>query len=506
MNFRRLLRLLCLASLAAASCRPVSAPPGGVPPPPSPQLGLQAWTFRKLTLAETVAKAAALGINTIEVYPGQQLGGGIEGKLNPQLEPDKVEALKEILADNHVSIAGYGVVMNATVEEWKQIFAFAGSFGMRWISAEPPADMLPAISAMAKESGVKVAIHNHPAPSRYYDPMALMQTLAPYGPELGICADTGHWARSGFNPLEQLRLCLPRVITLHFKDLDEWTKNAKDVPWGTGVSDAAGMLAALRQNHFGGVVLMEYENDSDHLVGDLERCAGFFRASESWPLEKLIGGFVPPPGYTGDISKLWADERGGATPGVPKAGPLFKPDLSDADSPAGSWTFTDGILRSADTGAALWTTKDYGNFLLDLEFRVGPKANSGIFLRATDLARHLESALELEIIEGGPTTGTQASGALFSVKAPELPAAPVAGRWHRCTVVAHDRNIIVYLDGRRLHDARLEEWQHARQNPDGSPNNIRQPLRALPLRGRIGFQDFRGRGPVELRNITIMEL
>lgn len=506
MNFRALIPSFCLAALAVNSCRPVSPLPGGLPPPPSPQLGLQAWTFRKLTLAETVAKAAALGINTIEVYPGQQLGGGIEGKLNPQLEPAKVEALKKILADNHVSISGYGVVMNATAGEWKQIFEFAKSFGMQWISAEPPADMLPAISHMAKESGVKVAIHNHPAPSRYYDPVALMQTLAPYGPELGICADTGHWARSGFNPLDQLRLCLPRVITLHFKDLDEWTKNAKDVPWGTGVSDAAGMLAALMQNRFGGVVLLEYESDSDHLADDLERCAGFFRSAKAWGLDKLIAGLVPPPGYSGDISKVWADEHRGAAAGGPASVPLFKTDLSNADSPAGSWTFTDGILRSTDSGAALWTTEDYGDFLLDLEFRVGPKANSGIFLRATDLPRHLESALELEIIEGGPPTGTQASGALFSVKAPELPAAPVAGRWHRCTVVAQNRNIVVYLDGRRLHDARLEEWQRARQNPDGSPNNIRQPLRALPLRGRIGFQDFRGRGPVEFRNITIMEL
>jgi sugar phosphate isomerase/epimerase len=500
MNSRALISALCLAALVVASCRP------GTPPPPLPELGLQAWTFRKLTLAEAITKTSQLGIRSIEVYPGQKLGGGIEGSLTPQLEPAKIEALKKILAENHVTIAGYGVVMQATDEEWKQIFAFAKSFGMRWISAEPPAEMLPTLFAMAKESGIKVAIHNHPAPSRYSDPDALMQTLAPYGPELGLCADTGHWARSGFNPLEKLRLCLPRVITLHFKDLNEWTKNAQDVPWGTGVSDAAGMLAALRQHGFGGVVLMEYENDSEHLADDLQRCADFFRSAMTAPLEKLIGGVVAPPGYSAEIAKVWTGERKGTTPSAPEYAPLFKPDLSNADFPAGSWTLTDGILRSAGAGAMLWTAKDYGDFVLDLEFRAGPKANSGIFLRATDLPHPAESAMEIEIVEGGPSTGTQASGAIYSVKAPELPAAPVPGRWHRCTIVAQSRNIIVFLDGQRLHEARLEQWKLPKRNPDGSPNNIRQPLGSLPLSGRLGFQGSGGQDSVEFRNIRIMEL
>ena len=98
---------------------------------------------------------------------------------------------EQILAENKVSISGFGVIMQATEDEWKQLFDFAKSLGIRWISSEPPADMLPAIAKMAKESGVRVAIHNHPVPSRYYDPIALLKTIEPYGPEIGLCADTG---------------------------------------------------------------------------------------------------------------------------------------------------------------------------------------------------------------------------------------------------------------------------------------------------------------------------
>ena len=43
------------------------------------RVAVQAWTFRSSTFFETVDKAASLGIRYLEAYPGQQLGGGLEG-------------------------------------------------------------------------------------------------------------------------------------------------------------------------------------------------------------------------------------------------------------------------------------------------------------------------------------------------------------------------------------------------------------------------------------------
>jgi sugar phosphate isomerase/epimerase len=494
---------LAFAVLVAASgCHAPVREPETVP---APELGLQAWTLRKLTLVETIAKASELGIRTIEVYPGQKLGGNLEGNLSPQLEPDKIDALKKILADHQVSIAGFGVVMQASVEEWKQIFTFAKSFGMRWISAEPPADMLPAIAKMAKAAEVRVAIHNHPSPSRYHDPVALMQELEPYGPELGLCADTGHWARSGFNPLDNLRLCLPRIVTLHFKDLNEWTKQAKDQPWGTGVSDAAGMLAALRQAGFTGVVLMEYENDSDQLLNDLTRCAEFFRAAMAAPLEKLVAGWVAPPGFSAAVDALWSGDRGAAVAPSLQAVPLFPADLANAEFPAGTWALTGGILKASGRQATLWTKKDYGDFLLDLEFRAGEGGNSGIFFRGDAAGDGSRNALEVEISQPGATPeGAMDTGALWGVQAPARKFAVKPGEWHRLSLLVENRNILVIIDGEKLVDANLQQWNTAGRNPDGTPNGFPKPLNSLPRKGRIGLQDHRG--PVEFRNISILAL
>ena len=61
---------------------------------------------------------------------------------------------------------------------------------------------------------------------------------------IGACADTGHWLRSGLNPLECLKKLEGRIISLHFKDLNEKGPSAHDVPWETGVCNVTASAPA----------------------------------------------------------------------------------------------------------------------------------------------------------------------------------------------------------------------------------------------------------------------
>ena len=159
--------------------------------------------------------------------------------------------------------------------------------GLHDLAAEPPPELMPLVARLAKESGIAVALHNHPPPTRYpADPAVSLAAVQPYGAELGLCADTGHWVRSGFDPIATLRRAAGRIITVHFKDLNErGVTGAHDVPWGTGVSDAAGQLAELRRQGYGGIVYIEYEHfTSPTFESDLARSAEYFRR-----------GATPPP-------------------------------------------------------------------------------------------------------------------------------------------------------------------------------------------------------------------
>ena len=68
-----------------------------------------------------------------------------------------------------------------------------------------------------------------------------------------------------------------RVLHLHFKDLNEFGKNAHDVPWGTGKGNVKGMLAELKREGYKGYLSIEYEyGDLEHLKTNLPKCVAFF--------------------------------------------------------------------------------------------------------------------------------------------------------------------------------------------------------------------------------------
>ena len=59
------------------------------------------------------------------------------------------------------------------------------------------------------------------------------------------------------------------------------------------------------------------------------------------------------------------------------------------------WSFEKGELVAKDHDT-LWTKKSYGNFILDLEFKVAKESNSGVFLRSGDIKNVLK-ALEIQV-------------------------------------------------------------------------------------------------------------
>ncbi|EAQ82263.1 sugar phosphate isomerase/epimerase family protein [Blastopirellula marina] len=65
---------------------------------------------------------------------------------------------------------------------------------------------------------------------------------------MGFCCDTGHWRRSGLDPVEMLQKIVPRVKTFHLKDLDQFgVPRAKDVVWGQGAGRIAWILAEIER-------------------------------------------------------------------------------------------------------------------------------------------------------------------------------------------------------------------------------------------------------------------
>ncbi|MHC4441836.1 MAG: family 16 glycoside hydrolase [Planctomycetota bacterium] len=252
------------------------------------RLTMMAYTYRKFTLFETIDKAKALGFRHIECFPWQVLSPDHpQVKVDYKMSKEQKRQLQTKLGQAGIRLINYyGLVRIKNNEKRiRQEFEFAREMGIETIVSEPDEKILDLLDKLTVEYGINVAIHNHPInpeknPNyKYWDPKQVMKVLEGRNKRMGVCADTGHWSRSGLDPVESLKICEGRILSLHLKDIKEKTVKSHDVPWGTGVSNIKGIMAELNRQKFSGAFSMEYEHNPDNPTPDVLKCIKFFRTT-----------------------------------------------------------------------------------------------------------------------------------------------------------------------------------------------------------------------------------
>jgi 3-keto-disaccharide hydrolase len=149
------------------------------------------------------------------------------------------------------------------------------------------------------------------------------------------------------------------------------------------------------------------------------------------------------------------------------------------------WTVKDGILTNGIGNTNLVSEKKFMNFALDVDFRLGPRGNSGIALRGR---------YEVELADDPDRSpSNRGSGAILGRIAPVVNAARLAGDWQTLSVRLVGRQVTVVLNGARVID---------RQNVDGPTDVALDTNEADP--GPILLQG--DRGPVAFRKIVVYPL
>ena len=85
-------------------------------------------------------------------------------------------------------------------------------------------------------------------------------------------------------------------------------------------------------------------------------------------------------------------------PDSAKRAALFSNDLSNADFPADVRSVKDGEI-TATKDQCLWTKDQYENFTLDLEFKLGDAANSGVIVYCSDKKNWIPNSVEIQILD-----------------------------------------------------------------------------------------------------------
>lgn len=241
------------------------------------KLGAQAYTFNRFTFFEAIDKIDSCGLKFVEAFPGQTLGGGLEGKMDFHMDAETRTKILKKLQEKGIKMVSFGVVNANSDADWRKLFEFGKAMGLENFTSEPNEKDLPLLSKLCDEFKINLAIHNHPEPSHYWNPDIVLSGLKGLSKRVGACADIGHWVRSGLDPVESLKKLDGHVIQLHFKDLHEKGKGGHDVPWTTGVTNIPGVIAELMDQKFKGVISAEYEYNWNNSVPDVTQSVKNFR-------------------------------------------------------------------------------------------------------------------------------------------------------------------------------------------------------------------------------------
>lgn len=140
--------------------------------------------------------------------------------------------------------------------------------------------------------------------------------------------------------------------------------------------------------------------------------------------------------------------------------------------------------------AYLSTERLYGDFVLDLEFKINARGNSGVFMRVGDLKNHVKSGFEVQILDthGLAKPGHHDCGGIVHGTGPSKNMAKPAGEWNRYTITVRGRRVQVVFNGEQVIDTTLEAMK----------------MGDRPAQGHIAFQDEALR--VWYRNVRIKQL
>jgi hypothetical protein len=172
------------------------------------------------------------------------------------------------------------------------------------------------------------------------------------------------------------------------------------------------------------------------------------------------------------------------------------------------WTVVDGTLTKTTPVKDIVSKDEFGDFELEIEWKIGEAGNSGIFYRGTEEYDHIYwSATEYQLLDNLKASDNKRpdhlAGAAYELYAPPADAVKPVGEWNKTRIVAKGAHVEHWLNGRKV--VEYELW-----SPDWEAKVAASKFKVWPNYGRAkkGHIAMQGdhQGELAFRNIRIREL
>lgn len=481
------LQSLSMALLGMTLCAGISLaedadPYGGF------KMGIQSYSLRAFNVDQALEHSQKLGLKYWEAYPKHIPMSSL---------PAKVAEQKKMMSDAGITLSAYGVVGFDTNEtKARQAFDFAKAMGLKSISANPKKDdaTFDLLEKLVEEYQIPIAIHNH-GPGALYDKVDdVLEMVEGRHPLLGACVDTGHYLRSDEDPVEVIHKLGKRVFGVHFKDVrtihseEEKARLMKEFPknranhlkkegkiftiLGEGELNIVGTLRALREIGYTNPISLEYEENPENPLSDIELCLAAVRKGVAY-LDSDEDGF----------SKIWDGKS------------LDGWKINESPE---TWEIKEGAIVCNGPRSHLFYVGElapFKNFELKVDVMAQPNSNGGIYFHTAYQDEGWPSKGFETQVNNTYVKDPRKTGSLYAVDDVNEQLIPDNTWWTQHIIVNGDR-VIIKIDGKVAVDYTEPEGQ------DGQSKKFERKIGE----GTFALQGHDPHSTVHFKNIRVKKL
>lgn len=229
-------------------------------------MGVQTYTFRHFKVEQALQQIHELGLTAVELF---------DAHLPSKSTPDDLTARRAQLDRLGIRALSHGVnPFTKDHDANRRWFEFAKAAGIKNLTADPTEDSFDSLDKLVAEFDIRIAIHNHGPGARYHKVSDVLNAIQGRHPNIGACADLGHYIRSAEDPVRVIHLLEGRLFGVHLKDFADQRANTKGVILGRGHLDLVGVFKALRKVNFpaDACLALEYEENPENPLDDVKEC------------------------------------------------------------------------------------------------------------------------------------------------------------------------------------------------------------------------------------------
>jgi len=178
-----------------------------------------------------------------------------------------------------------------------------------------------------------------------------------------------------------------------------------------------------------------------------------------------------------------------------------------SDSLPEGWRVVDGTLARLGPGGDIVTRATFSDFELELEWRISPGGNSGIFFRIDEQHDHVwQTGPEMQVLDdAGHADGKNpltAAGANYALHSCAVPAVRPVGEWNRVRMIVRGPHVEHWLNDELV--VSYELWNSDWQGLVAASKFASMPDYGRNRAGHIALQDHGD--AVWFRDIRVRQL